>query len=131
MVSRNRPGNSIWRVYWGFRVFSSLFQHQRTITRHDNIKQTLVLCMFCNSCSQITIRHDMSTQNTVSFQLINDDANSLNLTKTKRSFKTRSHVGVTNGEIKNRNFDFYKMTWYCKILQDTNQVIKIPKYYLV
>jgi len=52
----------------------------------------------------------MSTQNTVSFQLINDDANSLNLTKTKRSFKTRSHVGVTNGEIKNRNFDFYKMT---------------------
>ena len=43
--------------------------------------------------------------------------------------ETRSHVGVTHGENKNRNLDFYKMTWYCKILKVTYPLSKLPNYY--
>ena len=43
---------------------------------------------------------------------------------------TCSHVAwVSNGEIKNRNFDFYEMTKYCNILKDTYPVSKFPRYY--
>ena len=40
---------------------------------------------------------------------------------------TRSHVGVTNAEYKNRNFDFFKMTSYRKTLKDSCPLSKFPK----
>ena len=34
-----------------------------------------------------------------------------------------------DGEIENRTFDFYKMTWYCKIHKDTYPLSKFAKIY--